>query len=527
MASPLESRLAALDVPAHREPLRQLRRGIEKESLRVLPNGALSKRPHPQALGSPLTHPQITIDFSEAQLELITGVHPDVDACMRELGDIHRFVYRHLGDELLWPASMPCVLGSDEDIPVGQFGRSNIGRTKTIYRLGLGWRYGRLMQTISGIHYNFSLPDALWPVLAPMQGRAPDQAFRTDAYFSLIRNFRRHSWLLVLLLGASPAVCKSFVKGKPHSLQCFDEGSLYLPHATSLRMGRLGYQSDAQTSLHVSYNSLADYAGSLRYALTHSYPAYAQIGVKVDGEYRQLNANLLQIENEFYASIRPKRRTAKGQRAVTALFDGGVEYVEVRCLDLNPFLPLGIDAATMRFLDVFLVHCLLTDSPPDSPAESVELARNQRKVVEAGREPGLTLQRAGDEVALAGWGAQLLAECARVATLLDRAAGGELHAQAVASQREVFEDLSRTPSARLLDAMHRDRLPFAHFASRKGLEHKRRLMQEPLAPERLAEFEASAQASLDEQRCIEAAESEGLDEFLARYLAVPEFRPGA
>jgi glutamate--cysteine ligase len=525
MASQLESRLAALDVPANREPLRQLQRGIEKESLRVLPNGALSTRPHPVALGSTLTHPHITTDFSEAQLELITGVHRDIDACLRELADIHRFVYRHLGDELLWPASMPCVLAHAQDIPVGQFGSSNIGRTKTIYRLGLGQRYGRLMQTISGIHYNFSLPDALWPALGALHGVQPDQSFRTDSYFALIRNFRRHAWLLILLLGASPAVCKSFVRGKPHSLECFDEGSLYLPYATSLRMGRLGYQSDAQASLHVSYNSLVAYAGSLRYALTHSYPPYERIGVKVDGEYRQLNSNLLQVENEFYAAIRPKRTTAKGERAITALYERGVEYVEVRCLDLNPFLPLGIDADTIRFLDVFLCHCLLQHSPPDAAAASAELARNQLTVVEAGRTPGLTLQRQGHSVSLAGWGGRLLDECMDVADVLDRAAGSDHYRRALVRQRDCFDDLSLTPSARILETMRSESLPFAHFASREGLRHKRQLLRAPLSTQRMAELEAMAQASLEEQRRLEAADALTLDEFLAEYLAVPEIAP--
>ena len=138
-----------------------IRRGIEKESLRVAPDGNLSGRSHPRELGSTLTHPNITTDFSEAQLELITGVHATPEACIGQLHEIHRYVYSSLDDELLWVASMPCFVGDDADIPVGRYGTSNIGMAKTVYRLGLGHRYGRLMQTISGIHYNFSLPERL------------------------------------------------------------------------------------------------------------------------------------------------------------------------------------------------------------------------------------------------------------------------------------------------------------------------------------------------------------------------------
>ena len=268
-----------------------LRRGIEKESLRITPDGKLSQAPHPHALGSPLTHPSITTDFSEAQLELITGVHTSADACLEELSQIHHFVFSELQDEMMWPSSMPCLMDRDEDIPVGQYGTSNIGQAKTVYRRGLGVRYGRLMQTISGIHYNFSVSDEVWQQLG-----ITTQKQKTDAYFGLIRNFRRWSWVLIYLFGASPAVCKSFAKNLQHNLVPFDQGSLYLPNATCLRMGPLGYQSSAQTSLHISYNSLAEYAQSMVQALTQQYPSYQQAGIKKGGEFQQLNAAILQIE---------------------------------------------------------------------------------------------------------------------------------------------------------------------------------------------------------------------------------------
>src|SRR5215212_9873323 len=355
---PMENELNSLPISA----FTSMRRGIEKESLRARPDGTLATTPHPAALGSPLTHPHITTDFSESQLELITGAQTSVDATLQELTHIHQVVYRAIGEEILWCASMPCNLPPDHEIPLGRYGRSNVGRAKTVYRMGLGHRYGRRMQTISGIHYNWSIPDR-----------------SNEDYFALVRNFRRRAWLLFYLFGASPAVCESFVAGNPnHGLQRLAPGTLHLPYATSLRMGRLGYQSDAQSSLSVSYNSLADYGASLYDALTTPYAPYEKIGLTDgNGEYKQLATSLLQIENEFYGKIRPKRRIHPGERPLHALRERGVEYVEVRLMDLDPFSPIGISAATCRFLDVFLLHCLLSDSPPDTPAEIAAINRNQ------------------------------------------------------------------------------------------------------------------------------------------------------
>lgn len=500
--------------------LTRMRCGIEKESLRVTREGALSPEPHPAGLGSPLTHPHITTDFSEAQLELITSVHESSDTCIAQLEDVHRFVYQQLHDELLWASSMPCVLGSDEDIPVGRYGSSNIAQAKTVYRLGLGNRYGRLMQTISGIHYNFSVPEAFWEPLARLRGSEPDQDFRTAAYFGLIRNFRRYSWLLIYLFGASPAICKSFVKGKTHALEVFDEGSLYLPYATSLRMGRLGYQSDAQQSLHISYNCFSRYAASMQQALTTSYPAYEKIGVKVDGEYRQLNTNLLQIENEFYGTIRPKRPVQKDERPLDALRSRGVEYVEVRCLDLNPFLPVGIDTQEARFLDVFLLYCLLLDSPEDSEEESATMSANQLKVVEQGRRPGLPLEILGTTHTLAEWGDVLCHGLQPVADLLDEANGHDMFTYSLAVQKQKLADPEQTPSARILEMMRSQEIPFFRFIMNQSIAHKGYFDNRPLRDRTLRRYTRLAEDSVKEQIRIEQADTVDFDTFLEGYLAL-------
>jgi len=394
------NRLNALSAPL----LSSIKRGIEKESLRVVEDGTLAETPHPAGLGSPLTHPHITTDFSEAQLELITDTHENIAACLAELRTVHQVVYRNIGDELLWCGSMPCSLPDDARIPIGQYGKSNIGKAKSVYRQGLAHRYGPRMQTISGVHYNFSLPDAAWPLLQKIDGHKGSlQDYRNDAYFALIRNFRRHAWLLLYLFGASPAVCRCFVEGRVHRLQALKDGTFYLPFSTSLRMGPLGYQSDAQSSLAVSYNNLQSYARSLYTALTEPYPPYAAIGIRDGDNYRQLSTSLLQIENEFYGTIRPKRRIKSGERPLQALNARGVEYVEVRCLDLDPFSPIGMQEETIRFLDVFLLHCLLKESPDDSPEEIFANARNQHSVADQGRDPTLRLIRGIENPSLPEW----------------------------------------------------------------------------------------------------------------------------
>ncbi|WP_425258613.1 glutamate--cysteine ligase [Rubrivivax sp. RP6-9] len=485
--------------------LRGIRRGIEKESLRANRDGTLAVTPHPAALGSALTHPHITTDFSESQLELITGVHAGVEDCLGELRRIHQFVYRELRDELMWVGSMPCRLPGDETIPLGRYGTSNVGRAKSVYRMGLGHRYGRRMQTISGIHYNWSMPGL---------GDAD--------HFALIRNFRRHSFLLLYLFGASPALCRTFVEGRQHELQPFgDTGTLHMPHATSLRMGRLGYQSDAQASIRASFNSLESYAASLHDALTRPYPPYQAIGIhNLGGEYNQLATTLLQIENEFYGTIRPKRTIHPGERPLHALRERGVEYIEVRCMDLDPFEPLGINAATMRFLDIFLLHCLVTDSPPDTPDEIAALGRNQHRTASHGRQPGLMLERAGSEVLLADWADELLRAFRPLAERLDRVHGTADYSDALRIAQQRVQDPGTTPSARALQVMQADfDSSFAAFVLAQSAQTRAQLLALPFPQDLATAFKAEALTSVAQQRAIEAADSGDFEAFRVAYLS--------
>ena len=492
--------------------LKGIRRGIEKESLRVRPEGSLAMTSHPLALGSALTHPHITTDFSESQLELITGVHTGVESCLEELTRIHQVAYRALGDEMMWCASMPCGLPADDAIPIGRYGRSNVGRMKTVYRTGLAHRYGRRMQMISGIHYNFSLPDSAWPIL--------DIGEPNEAYFALIRNFRRNAWLLFYLFGASPAVCSSFVEGRKHELRELAAGTFHLPHATSLRMGRLGYQSDAQSAIAVSYNNLENYGASLFDALTRSYPPYEAIGIRDGDDYRQLATSLLQIENEFYGKIRAKRVIRPGERPLHALRERGVEYVEVRLMDLDPFCAIGIDAATIRLLDVFLLYCLLEESPPDTPEEIAAIGRNQNRVAARGREPNLRLERRGQEVGLFEWSQQLLAGCEPVAAALDAAHGATAYGDALAAAVAALGNQDSTPSARVLREMQeRHDGSYTRFTLAQSLRHTADIKHLPLPAEVENRFAQLATESLEKQWQIEAADTMPFEIYRQKYLA--------
>jgi glutamate--cysteine ligase len=378
-----------------------------------------------------------------------------------------------------------------------------VGRAKSVYRVGLGHRYGRRMQTISGIHYNWSMP-----------------GLGSDDYFALIRNFRRHSFLLLYLFGASPAVCSSFVAGREHGLQTLHGKTLYLPHATSLRMGRLGYQSDAQASLAVSYNGLRSYGESLQDALTRPYAPYEAIGIRnPGGDYNQLATSLLQIENEFYGTIRPKRVIFPGERPLHALRERGVEYVEVRCMDLDPFVPVGIEPATMRFIDMFLLHCLLTDSPPDTPQEIAELGHNQQRVAARGREPGLMLQRDGGEVGLVEWGVQIVEQIEPLADALDAALGGRHYRDALRAAQAGLGDPHSLPSARVLATMQKDfDNSYVRFMRAQSQQTRNALLGLPWTPALQLHFEAMAAASVQEQQRIEAADTMPFEIYRQQYL---------
>lgn len=496
--------------------------GLEKEALRIDQHGYLSKKPHPKELGSSLTHPSITTDFSEAQLELVTGVHNSIESCMQEMEEIHRFVYDILDDELLWPSSMPCMLRGERSIPLADYGTSNLGRFKRVYRQGLALRYGKYMQTISGLHYNFSIPSTLWEHYANLCGTHDSVEFRNRSYLALIRNVRRYTWLLVYLFGTSPAVCGSFLAGRAHNLRPFDGESYYLPHATSLRMGQLGYQSTVQGQHYLSYNSLTDYMSSMIPLLTEPHPEYLALGMQsLEGEVQQLSVSCLQTEAESYTPIRPKPKAKGALRPLRALNQTGIEYLEVRCLDLNPFHPTGIDRTTLYFLDAFLLFAWLAESPKDSRESWDESQRNQTAVVEHGRDPNVELFIDGNQSSLIESGRALVELIASVAEIIDDVTNGSEHSDAVVLQKDKLQSASQTPSALLLQQMATWDKSYYRTIETLSKKHRQDLLAQQLSDSRRKHYQHLAKLSLQEQRELESDDTDSFENYLADYMQLP------
>ncbi len=501
--------------------------GLEKEALRVDRNGSIARTPHPAALGSALTHPYITTDYSEAQLELITPPLPDGETAVAFLEDVHAYVYRHLDDEILWANSMPCVAKGDDSIPLARYGESNVGRMKTIYRLGLSYRYGRSMQTIAGVHFNYSFNPRLWSCLREAgfwrtARCSTEQALRSHGYMALTRNLLRVGWVVTYLFGASPAVCKAFV-GSLRRLEMFDGTTLFGPGATSLRMGDIGYQNNQESEagiIEVSYNDLGEYVQSLKRAVTTPHEHYQQFGVKVHGEFRQLNANVLQIENEYYTSVRPKHVTRrKGEMPLLALHQGGVEYIELRSLDVGAFDYAGVNAGQIDFLEALFLFCLLDDSPPLDARERRESNCNEVKVAHEGRIGGVKLACAGRERSLSEWGRELCERMTPACELLDRACDTDRYTRALAGHKALFDDAEATPSARMIAQMRDTGEGFVAFTRRKSHEFGEYFKARGLGESQARRFDELTEKSEQERVEIEAADNVPLDEYIAGYFS--------
>ena len=521
MIATADSRLAALVRNGGADHLSGCCIGLEKESLRVSAAGKIASTPHPKSLGSALTHATITTDYSEALLEFITPPLTDISDTLDSLKSIHRFVYEQLGDELLWATSMPCKVQGDANIPIANYGTSNVGLMKNVYRRGLGHRYGRIMQTISGVHFNFSLPPAFWPHLqAALEESGDLTQFSSRQYFGLIRNFQRYGWIIPLLFGASPAVCKSFLgeAGDP-MLNPLDRATLYSPYATSLRMSDIGYKNPHQAGLAISYDDPQSYVDSLSKAIGTAYAPFEAIGTVVDGQYRQLNANLLQIENEYYSFVRPKQLANSGERPTLALARRGVQYVEVRALDVNAFAPLGVEEGQLRFVEAFLLSCLLRESPPIAHDEQNALNFSQNQVAVRGRDPELKIWHEGQETGVRDAANALLDSMLGICEQLDGSREGTPYQDALRTQCEAIQAPGRLPSDRVLEAMATRGETFYEFAMRMSISHRELFLAEPLAPHQREEFVLETERSLVKQEELEQSDDLTFADYLEHYFS--------
>ena len=521
MKSSLEKRLKLISDSGREDILCDGIKGIEKESLRINLNGEISKSDHPKSLGSALTNKFITTDFSESLLEFVTPAYKDTWGVMSLLCDIHKFTYENIDDELLWVASMPCALGRDDSIPIAKYGSSNVGKMKSVYRNGLSLRYGSNMQAISGIHFNFSLPDEFWPIYKSNEQNEQSLVdFRSSQYMAMVRNFKRNGWLILYLFGASPAICKSFLGNIKTSMPSLDSKTIYQPYATSLRMSDLGYTSTVQSSINISVNNLHEYTDDLNTAISTSEPAYSEIGLLDNGQYQQLSLNKLQIENEYYSPVRPKRVARSGERPTSALDRGGVEYIEVRSLDLNVFDPVGINQETMRFIEAFLIYCMLEESELINKTNNQELIKNHTITATHGRENNLLLQKNGVSITLKSWAEIIIEGTLKVANLLDNGTNCSAYTDSVKKQMKLINDVDKTPSAMLLNELQNQGVSFSEYGLNLANERKEYFSNiMPLSHERQALFEKEAENSLKKQQSIEAQDQLPFDDYLKNYFS--------
>lgn len=506
----------------HLASLTGIGRGIEREGLRVLPEGRLSLDPHHPNLGSALTHPNITTDYSETLLEFITPVSYNAETTIAQLQDIQKFTLSQIDGELLWPMSMPCFVDDEDAIPLANYGHSNVGLMKTAYRQGLKNRYGSMMQVISGIHFNFSFSPSFWQSMQKISDSdTPLNEFISAKYFSLLRNYKRYCWLIPYLYGSSPMICGSFLKNKKTSLpfKKSASGYMYLEYATSLRMSDLGYTNSEQSSLQICYNDLDGYLDGVQNAINLPSDKFAQIGVKVNGKYQQLNSNILQIENELYAPIRPKQVAQSGEKPSEALRNRGVEYIEVRALDVNPFSDTGISIEQVYFLDIFITYCALADSPLFSYEQQNNCDKNMDEVVVRGRDPKLLLNDNGSAKSVKEWGCEIFEQMQQVAQLLDNAHGGEKYLQALTHEQQKLLDPELTPSAQLLDSVVEQNQSLTELSLQKAKEYRQQLLAREYQVYNEQYFTETAIQSHKDQKEVEDADKHDFDTFLANYFA--------
>ncbi len=513
--------------------------GLEKESLRVTSSGGISQSNHPESLGSALTHPSITTDFSEALLEMVTPPCNSAADAVEYLTGIHQFIVQRLPDnEHIWNTSMPCILRGGESVRIGEYGTSNSGQMKHAYRRGLGLRYGRRMQAIAGVHFNFSMPESSWGLRKALMdtpgGEALDDTdasaeegavcsaqMRTEGYFQMLQNLMRVGWIVPYLFGASPAICTSFLsEGEGDEFELWNQTTRYAPHGTSLRMGKIGYRyrEDQPIDLSVSHMDVESYISDIIGHVCTPHPPYQDMGIRDEnGHFQQLSAARLQIENEFYSTVRPKQIAEQGELPIYALRQRGIRYLELRSVDVNLQDPVGVSLSQVAMLEMLMMFAWL-DTPSPLPASDIEVcSRNVQTVAHRGREPGLTLEGAQGEVALEQWGRSILDALVPIAQWLDSERTDALYVPALQAQVDKFDDPDLTPAAQMIAGIQKSGSFFDH-ANELSREHGDWLKNTPQD----AQLQEKLRQLVGESRAKQAQMEEGsvtrFEDFLAAYL---------
>ena len=444
--------------------------GIEKESLRVF-SSEISKTNHPDILGSALCNQYITTDFSEAQLELITPAFLDKIGTLDFLDQIQHFTTKNIGDEILWPFSMPPIIKSQKDIRIADYGTSNLGRFKKIYRNGLAHRYGRKMQAISGVHINYSFTEKIWEAKILNHNNLESKDIRSSGYFRMLRNIFRMNWLILYLFGASPILTKDFTTEDGDNFKKLEDQIYYLPYATSLRMSNLGYQNSSRLNLSPSMNHLSEYIFDLKKATNTPHKDFRMINHQEDKSQKQLNDNILQIDDEYYAVARPKSNLLLKKRLINNLNKGGVNYIELRSIDLNPFNRVGIDRETLQFLEIFFIYSFLKASDPIDGDEQRNILNNDLSVAKHGRKPGLMLSRNGNAIELKDWANEILGEMLSITEMLDVSNQKE-YSKIISLMESRVHDPSETLSGKLIEKILTNKTGFIDSGNSIGESYK-------------------------------------------------------
>lgn len=327
--------------------------GIERETLRLDENGYLAKSDHPEEFGDKAHNPYITTDFSESQIEVITPALPDVKEAYNFTRALYDIVAMEIGDEYLWPESMPCIIPDDKDIPVAKF--ADHSKESQEYREKLLLKYGGKKQLISGIHYNFSFNESIIEKLyEDSEKNLSYKEFKNSIYLKVARNYLRFRWLIVYLLGAAPVVHESFVDSCKCPLKKVSNNEYSSLGAISHRNGKCGYKN--KVDLFPSYNSVNEYIES------------------IDGYIKD---EIIESHKELYSQVRLKPSNTKNFKE--SLLNEGIKYLEYRTIDINPFEKGGISLADLRFLQVFNIY-LLTKEESEFENWQEEALENQQLI---------------------------------------------------------------------------------------------------------------------------------------------------
>ena len=494
--------------------------GLEKESLRVDKNGTISYKMHPEKFGASLTNRYITTDYSEALIEIVTPPCCSHKEVLNYLENIIAFIYKNLDQEYLWPASMPCIIAGDKSIPIAYYGTSNPARMKTTYRRGLGNRYGRVMQVISGIHYNYSFSDKFWEEYSLcINSKKNIQDFKSEQYFIISRNLLRNGWIVAYLFGCSPAVCKSYLSGKKTTMESFDDYTYYEKYATSLRMGDIGYQNNKEEDMgvHIDYNSIEKYAKSLDEAIKTPSIEYEKIGVHKDGYYKQINSNILQIENEYYSTVRPKPDPNSKKRPAAALLEGGVNYVELRSIDNNIFSNTGIELTQLYFIELLVIHSLFSDNSEISEKEYVDIKNNLTNIAHKGRDKETKIIKKNKTVNIENELSKILNEMKDIAKIMSSIKNDDNYEICIQQQKEKIHNKKLLPSNLVIDRMKSKKISFYEFCMQNIWEQKKYFSSLKTDNNIFEILKEEAKLSLDKKNILEKSNKENYEEYIKKY----------